>query len=231
LKTFIALDDEPMALAIIKSLSRQLTDWTLLQTFTNPIEAKAYIEQNKVDLIIIDIQMPDITGVEFINSFTEEKPLFIFLTAYSDYAVRGFEMDALDYLVKPVSQDRFNQALQKASDLINLKTLANQSNANDFAEAFIYVNSEYRQVKIVLNKVLYIEAMGDYVKIYLEGEDRPILSLYRIKNLEKELEGHPIVRVHRSYLVNKLKISEKKKNEIKVGNAWIPIGASFSLED
>lgn len=231
MKTFIALDDEPMALAIIKSLSRQNSDWTLLDTFTNPASAKAFIEQNKVDLIIIDIQMPDITGVDFIKSLPENKPLFIFLTAYSDYAVTGFEMEALDYLVKPVSQDRFTQALQKASELIDLKAMADQASQIDNAEAFIYVNSEYRQVKIIIQKILYIEAMGDYVKIFVEGEDRPILSLYRIKNLEKELEGHHIIRVHRSYLINKVKISEKKKNEVKIGNSWIPIGASFSLED
>lgn len=226
MKTIIALDDEPPALLLIRRYLQDLPEWTLLGTFTDAAEAAEFLRSNTVDLLLCDINMPDISGLQFVRQLQEERPMVIFLTAYKDYAIDGFDLNVVDYLVKPAAPARFKQALQKAADLLDLQRKA-AAVTPATGEDHFFVYSEYQLLKIRIQDVLYMESMGDYVKIYLQHKPKPVLTLERLKNLADKLRDQGICRVHRSYLVNREKIEAQQKSRVQVGGVWLPVGDTY----
>lgn len=222
--TFIALDDEPLALVLIEKLATQIPDLQLLATFTDAAAAADFLQKNTVDLLLSDINMPDVSGLEFVRQLSDERPMVIFLTAYKEHAHEGFELDVVDYLVKPVSSERFQKAMKKAADRLLLQE---KIEPLPVQETSFFVFSEYIRVKITVADILYIESMGDYVKIHLAGQAKPVLTLERLKNLATRLEKQGIRRIHRSFLVNIDKIEARQKSQVRVAGAWLPVGETF----
>jgi two-component system, LytTR family, response regulator len=225
--TFIALDDEPLALVLIEKYAELLPDWQLLSTFTDADTAAEFLRNNTVDLLLTDINMPDINGLQFVEALPDERPMVIFVTAYKEFAHEGFNLDVVDYLVKPVSIERFKKAMSKASELLELRQKAEvQAPAMDH----IFVLSEYQKIKIMLQDVLYLESMGDYVKIYLESQAKPILTLDRLKNLANSLHPVGFRRIHRSLVVNLAKVAAVQKSKVKVAGKWLNVGETYLQE-
>lgn len=227
--TFIALDDEPLALVLIEKYARDIPEWTLLATFTDAAAAAEYLRNNTVDLLLSDINMPDISGLQFVQALPDERPLIIFVTAYKEFAHEGFNLDVVDYLVKPVAPERFKRALQKAADLLELQRKAEAASvpSPSTLEDHIFVFSEYQKVKILLKDVLYLESMGDYVKIFLESQAKPVLTLDRLKNLAERLHPQGFRRIHRSVVVNVEKVKAFQKSRVLVGKEWLPVGEKY----
>jgi two-component system, LytTR family, response regulator len=226
--TFIALDDEPIALAIIQKYARNLPGAELLATFTDAVEAADYLQKNSVDLLISDINMPDVNGLQFVRDLAEDRPMVIFMTAYKEHAHEGFDLDVVDYLVKPVAPARFQKALQKAADLLDLRRRAEILEPSvPSAEDHFFVFSNYVQVKIIISDILYLESMGDYIKIHLATQTKPVHTLDRLKNFAARLKSHDFRRVHRSFLVNGSKIVARQKSKICVAGVWIPVGETY----
>ncbi|HEY8401905.1 MAG TPA: LytTR family DNA-binding domain-containing protein [Cytophagaceae bacterium] len=221
----IAIDDEPIALSIIEKLCSQVPGLELAGTFVNPIEAMDVLQKESIDLIFLDIRMPDMTGFQFLNSLTH-KPLVILTTAYSQYGAESYEFDVVDYLLKPIALDRFVKAVNKAKQQLEIKykTLG-ELNVQD---NYIFVNSEYKLIKINIAEILFIEGLKDYIKIQLTTSEKPILTIMRIKTFEENLPSSDFIRVHRSFIVNIHKIDYIKKNRITIGKHEIPVGENYA---
>src|SRR5690606_29201182 len=186
----IAIDDEPLALAVIRSHAEKVTYLDLKATFTDAFEAMAYLQSEPADLIFLDIKMPDISGIDFFNSLSR-KPLLIFTTAYSEHAVTSFEMDAADYLLKPFSLARFIKGCNKAYELYGARNAAAGSD-------HFYVKTGYEQVKVMYDDILYLEAAGNYVNFVLHNKQ--ILSRSTFAELAAQLPADKFVRIHRSFM-------------------------------
>jgi DNA-binding LytR/AlgR family response regulator len=217
--TCIAIDDEPLALQLIQEYASKIPFLQLQKTFTNPDEASSWLQQNDVDLLFLDIQMPDINGVQFYKTLVK-KPLVIFTTAYSEFAVEGFNVDAVDYLLKPFEYDRFLKAAYKANEYIDF--LSNQ----ELQLASIFVKVDYQLMKINLKDIDLIEGLDDYIRIHTKP--RPVLTLMTLKSLQEKLHPKEFVRIHRSYIVPVSKIESFGKNKVKVAGKDIPIGSSYT---
>lgn len=218
----IAIDDEPIALDIVKSHAAKVPFIELKETFTNAFDAIIYLQQNKTDLIFLDIKMPDISGIDFLNSLSNP-PMTIFTTAYSEHAVKSFELDAVDYLLKPFSLSRFLKACNKAHDLFTLR----HKQERDQEAASIFIKDGYEQVRIQLNEILYIEAAGNYTKIYLEA-DRLLSTRITLSDMQLLLPAKKFTRTHRAFIVATDKISKFDRAQINIGQHVIPIGATYS---
>lgn len=228
--TFIALDDEPLALVLIQKLVQDIPDWRLVGSFTDAVAAVDFLRGNTVDLLISDINMPDMSGLQLVRDLLDERPMVIFLTAHKEHAHEGFDLDVIDYLIKPVSPERFQKALKKAAEQIHLREQADQALALPVAlPDHFFVFSDYQQVKIVTRDILYVEGMGDYVKIHLDGRPRSVLTLERMKTLAARLEPQGFRRIHRSYVVNLDKVQAKQKSQVKVADTWLPVGERYAL--
>ncbi len=218
----IAIDDEPLALQVIIKYAFETPAINLLETFTDAIQATAYLKLNPVDLIFLDIQMPDISGIRFYENL-KDKPLVIFTTAFSEYAVKGFELEALDYLVKPVKFDRFVKAVEKAR-----KALEQRNSSADPQMESIFVKSEYQNVRIPVKDIRYIEGLDDYIKIHLENSTKPLLSLMSLKSMMEKLPAGQFMRVHRSYIVQLKNIRSIHNRFISLGDTKIPVGETYN---
>ena len=217
--TCVALDDEPLALQIIAQYCGSIDFINLQKVFTNPDEAKIYIEQNQVDVLFLDIQMPDINGIQFYKSLSK-KPVVIFTTAFKDYAAEGFNIDAVDYLLKPYSNERFLKAIQKTKEYIEFLS------AQDLQYNSIFVKCNNEMVKINLKNIEYIEALDDYIKIYIKAY--PVLTLMTLKGVMEKLPAQLFARVHRSYIVPLDRIEKFSRNKIQIAGKEIPIGSSYA---
>jgi len=215
----IAIDDEPIALEIIRSHASKVPFIELNATFTNAFEAITYLQNNKVDLIFLDIKMPDISGIDFLKSLSNP-PMVIFTTAYTEHAVQSFELDAVDYLLKPFSLSRFLKACNKSHELFNLR-----NNKVEAKSDYIFVKDGYEQVKIDLGDILYVEASGNYTQIQLK--DKLISSRITINDLADLLPKNNFIRCHRAFIISKDKISKFDRNQIWIGEKTIPIGATY----
>lgn len=219
----IALDDEPLALKVIESFCASNERIVLVKTFTKPSEAREFLTTNEVHLIFCDIQMPSMTGINFIRQLTS-KPMIIFTTAFSEYAAVSYELNAIDYLLKPIKKDRFDQAISKANDYyLHLQS------KEDSGQQFLFVRAEYSLVKIALSEILYFETMDDYIKINLKDK-KPILTLLSMKKMLERLPKNQFVRVHRSYIVPIEKISSVRGKSLFLGTQEIPIGESYKKD-
>lgn len=215
----IAIDDEPLALQLISEYCGKISFLQLDKVFTNTDEAKIWLQQNKVDLLFLDIQMPDINGLQFYKSLIEKPPV-IFTTAYKDFAVEGFNVDAVDYLLKPFEYDRFLKAAYKGKEYIDfLSSQELQLNS-------IFVKVNYEIMKINLKDLELIEALDDYIKLYIKPT--PVLTLMTLKSILEKLPSRDFVRVHRSFIVPINKIEKFSKTKLKVAGKEIPIGSSYN---
>lgn len=216
----IAVDDEPMALEVVRAHAAKVPFLELKATFTNAFQALEYLQKENIDLIFLDIKMPDISGIEFFNSLSR-KPLLIFTTAYSEHAVTSFEMDAIDYLLKPFSLSRFLKACNKAFELYNFRNTVETSD-------HLYLKTGYEQVKVLYDDILYLEATGNYVSFVLR--DKKILSRSTFAEALAMLPIQKFVRVHRSFMVAVNKIDKLERHQITIGNTKIPLSESYQQQ-
>lgn len=221
------VDDEPLALELLKSYVKKTPVLELNGAYSSAIEAMKMLPDNPVDLLFLDIQMPELNGLEFSHMVPEDTRI-VFTTAFGQYALDGYKVNALDYLLKPISYTDFLQSVNKAVQWFDRKR--GTDNEPTDKPDFIYVKSDYKLIQISLKDILYIEGLKDYVKIHLEGESRPILSLTSLKALEEKLPTDRFIRVHRSYIVQKQKIKVIDKARIVFGKEYIPVSESYKQE-
>lgn len=218
----IAIDDEPIALDVVKSHASKVPFITLAAVFTNAFEAAAYLQQNPVDLIFLDIKMPDINGIDFLHSL-QNPPLVVFTTAYPEHAVKGFELNAMDYLLKPFSLPRFLKACNKAEELYSLRKKTDAG----IPSPYLFIKDGYEQIKVLLEQILYIEAAGNYTQIHLR-DNTSLSTRMPISEMQALLPVKKFVRVHRAFIVAKTAVSRFDKNQVWIENKLIPIGATYS---
>ncbi len=223
LKT-IAIDDEPLALKLVSEYIRKTPYLELVGAFDNPLDAIEFLVDGEADLIFVDIQMPDLTGIEFTRSLQEDHKI-IFTTAYEKYALEGFKLNAIDYLLKPFSYEEFLKAAGKAHKLAELE--ANAQPTIETNNQFLFLKSDYKIRRINFNDILYIEGLKDYIKVYTKGDEKPILSLNSIKSLEQKLPEEKFMRVHRSFIVNLDKIETIERSRIIFGKTYIPVSDQY----
>jgi two-component system LytT family response regulator len=216
----IAVDDEPLALEVVRSHASKVPFLELKAEFTNAFQALEYLQKESIDLIFLDIKMPDISGIEFFNSLSK-KPLLIFTTAYSEHAVTSFEMDAIDYLLKPFSLARFVKACNKAYELYNFR------NATETSD-HVYLKTGYEQVKVMYDDILFLEATGNYVTFVLT--DKKILARSTFAEAIHWLPQQKFVRVHRSYLVAVNKINKVERHQVTISNVKVPVSEAYSAQ-
>jgi DNA-binding LytR/AlgR family response regulator len=217
----IALDDEPLALALIQSYAARCPEVELRRTFTRTSEARSYLTEFPVDLLFLDIRMPDISGIDFYKRIGNETPV-IFTTAYSEFAVTGFDLQAVDYLLKPFTFERFQQAVAKALAW----QLARKSNPAEPEQRHLLVRADYSLVKIAFDEILYIEPMDDYARIHIQGR-KPVLTLMSMKTVQEKLPAQEFVRIHRSYIVSVARIEAVRGKQVQIAGLEIPIGNTY----
>jgi DNA-binding LytR/AlgR family response regulator len=229
IKTII-VDDEPLALDIIEAFVLKMPNLELVARCENAIEAMEALKTNEVDLMLLDIQMPQITGIEFLKSL-RNPPFVIFTTAFPEFALEGFELDAVDYLLKPISIDRFMKAINKVSERIQIKKQGN-STIEEIGDDYFFVKSDKKLIKISFSDIIYIEGLKDYVIIRMENSR--VIALQTMKSLEDKLQSLNFRRVHRSYIVNVDKITALDGNSLEVLEKGqiksIPIGKNYRDE-
>ncbi|MBS1949344.1 MAG: response regulator transcription factor [Bacteroidetes bacterium] len=218
--TCIAVDDEPLALELLQKHIAKIFFLDFKGAFTDPFEAKKILDETNIDILFLDIQMPDINGIEFSKIINKKNTAVIFTTAFSEYAVEGFNVDAIDYLLKPIEYDRFLKSVYKAKEYIDF------INNQELQDGYIFVKSDYQMTKINLKEILYIEGLDDYIKIYLP--QKSVLTLMTLKTISQKLPSKEFIRIHRSYIVPVSKIGNISKSKVKIGEKEIPIGISYS---
>jgi DNA-binding LytR/AlgR family response regulator len=216
----VAVDDEPLALQLVKGYIEKTDFLSLAGAFDNPVEAINFIEGADIDLVLLDIQMPDITGTELARVIAGG-PKVIFTTAYEKYALEGFRLDAVDYLLKPFSYAEFLKAVRKAQKIIDAER--KQLPVVEVKNDFLFVKSEYKIRRINFSEVHYIEGLKDYIKIWMINEKKPVLSLTTLKSVEAKLPAEKFMRVHRSFIVNLDTVRVIERNRIVYGEVRIPV--------
>jgi two-component system response regulator LytT len=222
--TTIAIDDEPLALQLVTGYIEKTPGLKLLGKFDNPLDAAEFLADNSVDLIFVDIQMPDLSGIEF-TRLLEKGPKVIFTTAFEKYALEGYKLEIVDYLLKPFSYEEFLTAFQKVQKLIRLeqKAVIKVDSNNEF----LFLKSDYKIKRINFNDILYIEGLKDYVKVFTQHTPKPLLSLTSLKLLESKLPEKKFMRVHRSFIVNLEKIDTIERSRIVFGKKYIPVSDQY----
>jgi two-component system LytT family response regulator len=225
----IIIDDEPLAVDLLKDFVSKVESLELVNTFNNAIDAISAINKMEVDLIFLDIEMPHFTGIDFINAI-DVKPLIIFTTAYSNYAVEGFDFGAVDYLIKPIPFNRFLKAVVRAQHIFSPPEVVHISNApiiaSDESNNFMFVRAEYENIKINYADILFVEGLKDYVKIYT-SDGKYVLTLMSLIKLETSLSHKGFSRIHRSYIVNLAHIKSIQKNKVLIVDRRLPISESY----
>ena len=216
----IALDDEPLALVVIKAFCGKTEGIKLEKTFTDPAEAMKHLRKYPVDLLFLDVRMPTMSGIEFYKSVKQDT-MVIFTTAYSEYAVEGFDLSAVDYLVKPIQYDRFLQAVKKAEEFHNFL-----HRKEDTANQYLFLRIDYSLVKLAISDIIYIEGLDNYMKIYVHN-GKPLIVRMSMKAMTEKLPPQQFVRVHRSYIVSVPNIVSIRNKQIQVGGEQIPIGVNY----
>ena len=234
----IAVDDEPLALGLLTDYIRKIPFLELVASCGDAFEAARALQESPVDLIFIDIQMPGLTGLQFIQSLAK-RPMVIIVTAYKKFAPEGFDLDVVDYLVKPMGLDRFMKACYKAQELYQLRNAPAgaassgvafggvASSGVAFGADFFFVNVDYSLVKVLFADIIWIEGSGDYVKIHLRSAAKPLLVRTSVKTLEAELPGDRFLRIHKSYIVAISSITAVRKNSLFIGELEMPVGETY----
>lgn len=222
----IAVDDEPLALEIIEDYAKKSAALQLVQKFNRAADALKFLqEEERVDLIFLDIKMPDIDGIQLVKSL-KNPPLIIFTSAYEQYALDGYNLDVIDYLLKPISFERFLKSVTKVQEYLSKeKTPSSATTGDGKLNDYIFIKTEYKIIKINLEDILFIEALKDYTKIYTQNQ--PVLTLRSLKSFENKLPQEKFIRVHRSYLVSLDKINSVERNTVMIANQPIPISEGY----
>ncbi|MCW1734207.1 LytR/AlgR family response regulator transcription factor [Anaerorudis cellulosivorans] len=220
------IDDEPLALDLLESYVQKTPFLKLTGKYSSALTAMHDLENQAVDVIFLDIQMPELDGLEF-SQLINPQTRIIFTTAFSEYAVEGYKVNALDYLLKPISYADFLASAKKALNWFDMAKKAAQSEEKEKERTGLFVKSEYKLVQVLFDDILYIEGLKDYIKIYVKNETRPIITLMSLKNMEDTLPSDRFLRVHRSYIVQKNKIENINKNRITIAGHEISIGETY----
>lgn len=220
----IAVDDEPLALELLEDNISKVPYLQLVAKCSNAMEAMKLLQQQSVDLIFLDIQMPGLTGLQFIQSLSV-KPMIILITAYEKFALEGFNLDVVDYLVKPVSLERFVKACNKANDLFLLKN--KPASGTETPPDYFFVNVEYSLVKVNFSDITFIEGLKDYVKIHLANSNKPIITRISMKSLEEQLPPAKFLRIHKSYIVSISHINAVRKSSVFIEDMELPISDNY----
>lgn len=218
----IAVDDEPLALELLADNISKVPYLNLVAKCSDAFEATRVMQQNQVDLIFIDIQMPGMTGLQFIESLVT-KPMVILVTAYKQYALEGFELHVVDYLLKPVSIERFIKACNKAQELYSLK-----NPVQDSQPEYIFLNVGYSLQKVVLSDIIWIEGLRDYIQIHLKSTPKPVLVRMSVKAIEEQVPAQKFVRIHKSYIVATDSVTAVRKNSVFIGEKELSVGDTYS---
>lgn len=228
------IDDEPLAIELLKSYVAKTSFLKLTGTYSSAVSAMQDATTKSVDLIFLDIQMPEVSGMEFARVIKEDTRI-IFTTAFSEYAVEGFRVEALDYLLKPISYTNFLTATKKALKWFEMKGSIKSSKDSSIAiatqeEEQMFIKSDHKLIRVLYKDILYIEGWKDYVKIHLQNKSSPILSLMSMKSLEETLPITQFIRIHRSFIIQKNKIDYISRNRVIISNKELPIGESYKEE-
>ena len=225
----LVIDDEPLAQRVLERYIQDIPALELIQKCDNALDAMEILKEKKIDLIFLDINMPKLTGLEFLR-ILKNPPLVIITTAYAEFAIQGYELDVVDYLMKPFGMERFLKAIQKVQDILKPweHYLSAKTSGESQEDQYIFVKSSKKTYRISLNDILYIEALGDYVKIYTT--DRMVISYHSMKNLENLLSPKQFPRIHKSFIVSLSKIELIEGNQVKLRDRYIPIGTNFKAE-
>lgn len=216
--TAIAIDDEPLALEVVRAHAAKVPFIDLKAEFTDAFKAMDYLQHHPVDLLFLDIKMPDISGIDLLGCISK-KPLVIFTTAYTQHAVTSFELDAVDYLLKPFSLARFTKACNKAYELYNFR------NVKEEKKDYLFLKTGYEQVKVLFDDICYLEATGNYVNF--EMKDKRLLSRMTISEVESLLPAEQFVRIHRSFIASVNKVEKIERHQLVVNGAVLPVGSSY----
>lgn len=223
----IAVDDEPLALSQLAGYISRVPFLELVASCQDAFEAMKVLSEKDVDLIFLDINMPDLSGLDLVRSLIV-KPLVVFTTAYPQYAIDGFKLDAVDYLLKPFDFHDLLKAADKARKYMELRQVSESDSTQLSNDGSLFVKADYKVVRINISEIKYIEGMSEYVRIFVEGEDKPVMTLLSMKKIEERLPANQFMRVHRSYIVNLQKITEISRLRIIFGNnVYIPVGDNY----
>lgn len=223
------IDDEPLAIELLESYVAKTSFLKLTGSYSSAISAMQDLTSQSVDIVFLDIQMPEISGMEFAR-FIKDDTRIIFTTAFSEYALEGYRVDALDYLLKPITYTKFIEATKKALKWFEMKESASykdSTSSHGEEEEQMFVKSDHKLIRILFRDILYIEGWKDYVKIHLANKLHPILSLMSMKGLEETLPSTKFIRIHRSFIVQKSKINSISKNRVMIQESELPIGDSY----
>lgn len=228
----ITIDDEPPALMLLENYIKQTPFLELKASFTNAMDALKFIHEQPVDLVFLDIQMADITGIELarmIAARPNEKPIqVIFTTAFEKYALEGYKLDVLDYLLKPFVYEDFYRAANKALKQVRIVNDSLNSNQKNKEENYIYLNIQHQKVRVNTKDILYIEGFKDYAKIFVKNSDKPLMSIVTLKSLEEQLPEREFMRIHKSYIISLEKITAVGKSTVKIGDTLIDVSKPYS---
>ena len=220
----IAIDDDPMALAIIENYCREIEHIELEKTFDDPKAGLKHLNKFPVDLIFLDIEMPGLTGLELFQKLKQDV-MVIFITSRPEYAVEGFNLMAVDYLLKPFQFERFNQAVKRASEFLNFKT----NKKSDSDAQYLYIRADFSLVKIAIEDILYIEALDDYLKIYIQDQ-KTLVARMTMKGMMEKLPKNKFIRVHRSFIVSMSRMQAVRSKSVLIDRIEIPLGGNFADE-
>ncbi len=221
----LAIDDEPLALQQLAKYIEKIPFLELVAECQSALEARAIMEEEMIDAVFVDINMPDLNGMDFVRSLAAP-PLVVFTTAYSEYAVEGYKVNAVDYLLKPFGLDDFKRAANKVKAQYDLMNTATVSTVDE--DDALFLKTEYKVVRIDVKSIRYVEGMSEYLRIYLDGQAKPLIVLLSMKKLEERLPSSTFMRVHRSYIINLKKIQEVNKNRVVMdADTYIPIGDMY----
>ncbi len=218
----IAVDDEPIALDVVKNHAARVPFVDLAASFTNAFDAISYLQHNHVDLIFLDIKMPDISGIDFVNTLSNP-PMVVFTTAYSEHAVKGFELNAVDYLLKPFSLSRFLKACNKAHELYLLRGKTEQAQPSNA----IFIKDGYEQIKVELGDILFVEAAGNYTKIYLHN-GKLLSTRVTVNDMQLLLPEKSFIRTHRAFIVARDRVDRFDRTQVIIGEHVIPVGTTYA---
>jgi len=221
----VAIDDEPLALELLQDNISKVPFLQLISACDNVKDAMKVMEEQPIDLVFLDIQMPGLTGLQFIESMTI-RPMIILITAYKQYALEGYNLDVLDYLVKPVSLERFIKACNKANELFVLKS-ERKSGVASAQPKYIFVNADYKLIKITLADIIYIEGLKDYIKIHLKSAQHALVTRMPIKTIEEQLPAGQFIRIHKSYIVSVSFITAIRKSSVFIDSLELPLSDTY----
>lgn len=228
----VIIDDEPLAIDVVESYVQQVGGIEIVAKCTNPLEAIILLNKHQVDLVFLDIEMPNLTGIDLVKTI-DNMPQFIFTTAYPEYALDGFNLNATDYLVKPIPFHRFLKAISRAKEKYELENKVvispqiTDTAAPVAVDNFIFVKSEYENIKINTDTIVYLQGLKDYIKIYTSDTQKPILTLSSFKDILDKLPPSKFIRVHKSYVVSIEHIKAIQKSKILVADMRIPVGETY----